>query len=171
MANQTLWRISVVRIYSSKPTHRKQNQTPEPFCELRAFVFLPKKPSIYELKLLNNGLTQAINYTENLFQSIQVAMDMDSIETDERLFEEGVGVQPATPRTIFEINGFECQPIDAEEIQKHFSDERQRLKFFDIYRYTAFYNQSGMPEKEYGEQEISEIERITRLRQAQQQVP
>lgn len=170
MANQTLWRISVVRVYSSKPTHKKV-ETPTPFCELRAFVFLPKKPSIYELKLLNNGLTQAINYTENLFQSIQVAQDMDSIETDEALYEQGVRVQPATSRTIFEINGFECQPIDAEEVMKHFSDERQRLKFFDIYRYTAFYNSNGNPEKEYGEQEILEIQRVTRLQQSQKQIP
>jgi hypothetical protein len=149
----------------------KKKTTPEPFCELRAFVFLPQKPSIYELKLLNNGLTQAINYTENLFQSIQVAQDMDSIETDEALYEQGIRVQPATPRTIFEINGFECQSIDAEEIQKHFSDERQRLKFFEVYRYTAFYNQSGMPEKEYGEQEILEIQRVTQLQQSQKQIP
>jgi hypothetical protein len=159
-----------VRVYSSKPSHKK-SETPTPFCELRAFVFLPKKPSIYELKLLNNGLTQVVNYTENLFQSIQVAMDMDSIESDEKLFEEGVRVQPATPQTVFEINGFECEPLDAEEITKHFSDERQRLKFFDIYRYTAFYDSNGNPEKEYGENEIRSIEAITKLQQTQRQIP
>jgi hypothetical protein len=168
---QTIWRISVVRVYSAPPKKRKSNDTPIPFCEMRAFVFLPKKPSIYELKPLNNGLTQAINYTENLFQSIYTAREQDALEQDDSLEEHGIRMHPATPRTIFEIQGYECQPIDAEEAMKHFSDERQQLKFFDVYRYTAFFNLSGNPEKEYGEQEILEIQRVTQLQQSQQQIP
>jgi hypothetical protein len=137
---------------------------------LRAFVFLPKKPSIYELKLLNNGLTQVINYTENLFQSIQVAMDMNSIETDERMYEEGVRVQPARPQSFLEINGLEAQEIDRDEIERMFGS-RQKINFFDIQKYIAFYDQNGEIHKEYDSSDIDEIERATRLQQAQRQVP
>jgi len=169
LAQQIIFRVSVCRIYSSKPTHKK-NQTPEPFCELRAFVFLPKKPSIYELKLLNNGLTQVINYTENLFQSIQVAMDMNSIETDERMYEEGVRVQPARPQSFLEINGWSAEEIDRDEIERMFGS-RQKINFFDIQKYIAFYDQNGEIHKEYDSSDIDEIERATRLQQAQRQVP
>jgi hypothetical protein len=170
MAQQQIFRVSVVRIYSAKPTHRKQNQTPEPFCELRAFVFLPKKPSIYELKLLNNGLTQVVNYTENLFQSIQVAMDMDSIESDEKLFEEGVRVQPATPQSFLQIDGYEISELDKDEAEKYFRDS-QKIHFFNIQRYVAFYDQYGVPSKEYDSSNINDIERVTKLQQAQKQIP
>ena len=170
MAQQIIYRCSVVRIYSAKPTHRKQNQTPEPFCELRAFVFLPKKPSIYELKLLNNGLIQVINYTENLFQSIQVAQDMDSIETDEALYEQGIRVQPATPQSFLQIDGYEVSQIDKDEIERMFGD-RQKIHFHDIHRYVAFYDQFGNIHKEYDSTNISQIEKVTRLQQAQKQIP
>jgi hypothetical protein len=169
LAQQQIFRISVCRIYSSKPTHKKQ-QTPEPFCELRAFVFLPKKPSIYELKLLNNGLTQVVNYTENLFQSIQVATDLDSIEVDERMYEEGVRVQPATPQSFLEINGWSAEEIDRDEVERMFGS-RQKLNFFDIQRYVAFYDQSGQPQKEYDENDCKSIEAINILKQKQQQIP
>lgn len=159
-----------MRIYSAKPTHRKQNQTPEPFCELRAFVFLPKKPSIYELKLLNNGLTQVVNYTENLFQSINMAIDQNSIETDERMYEEGVRVQPATPQSFLEVTGHEISKLDEDEVHKHFGS-RTRINFFDIQRYVAFYDQWGNPSKEYDESDCKSIEAVNILKQKQQQVP
>ena len=168
-AQQTIWRISVCRIYSAKPTHKKQ-ETPEPFCELRAFVFLPKKPSIYELKLLNNGLIQVVNYTENLFQSIQVAYDQNSIETDEQMYEEGVRVQPATPQSFLQIDGYEISKLDEDEIHRMYRD-REKIHFFDIQRYTAFYDQFGNIHKEYDSTDITQIEKVTRLQQAQKQIP
>jgi hypothetical protein len=148
----------------------KKKTTPEPFCELRAFVFLPQKPSIYELKLLNNGLTQTINYTENLFQSIQVAMDMDSIETDEALYEQGVRVQPATGKSIVQIDGYEASEIDRNELERMFGNN-QKVHFHDIHRYVAFYDQFGNIHKEYDSTDINDIERVTKLQQAQKQVP
>jgi hypothetical protein len=160
--------VSVCRIYSSKPVRKKT--TPEPFCELRAFVFLPQKPSIYELKLLNNGLTQAINYTENLFQSIQVATDLDSIETDEALYEEGIRVQPATPQSFLEVTGYEISQLDKDEVEKHFGSST-KINFYEIQRYVAFYDQFGKPDKEYDEINCKDIERITKLQQMQKQIP
>jgi hypothetical protein len=157
-----------VRVYSSKPTHRKQNQTPEPFCELRAFIFLPKKPSIYELKLLNNGLTQVVNYTENLFQSIQVAIDQNSIETDEKLFEEGVRIQPATPQSFLQIDGYEISQLDRDEVERMFGNS-QKIHFHDIKRYVAFYDQWGSPSKEYDSSDIESLETIQK--KLQKQIP
>ena len=168
MASQTIYRCSVVRVYSSKPTKKKY--TPEPFCELRAFVFLPNKPSIYELKLLNNGLTQVVNYTENLFHSVQMAIDLDSIETDERMYEEGVRVQPATPQSFIQIDGYEASQLDRDEVERMFGS-RQKIHFFDIQRYVAFYDQFGIPSKEYDEADCADIEKVTKLQQAQKQIP
>jgi hypothetical protein len=133
-------------------------------------VFLPKKPSIYELKLLNNGLTQVVNYTENLFQSIQVATDLDSIETDEALYEQGIRVQPATPQSFLEISGHSAEEIDRNEVERMFGSS-QKINFFGIYRYVAFYDQFGNIHKEYDESDCKSIEAVNILKQKQQQVP
>jgi len=155
---QTIYRISYVRLYiADNPT----KDTPIPFAELRSFIFLPNKPTIYELKLINNGLEQITNYTENLFQSIVDAKEADSIEQEDHILEYGVRTSfPATPKARMVIEGFECEQVDEDEVGSHFKDEQLRLRMHKIYRYCAFADSHGKPEFEYDESDCQYMERI-----------
>jgi hypothetical protein len=149
----------------------KKKNTPEPFCELRAFIFTPNKPTIHELKMVNSGLEQVINYSENLFQSIYDAKEAGAILSEDKLHESPVRMLAgATPRAKMVIEGYEIQPIDVDEVAKHFKDDVDKLKFFEIYRYCAFAEADGSIIYDYDEQDIIRIEAI-KTQQTQQQVP
>lgn len=154
---EKIWRVQVVKQYSSK---RKSKDTPDNFCELRAFIFLRYKPTIYELKLLYRGLTQAIEYTENLFKSLYVAKEMNALETEYKYEEDEIRVlYPKGKKAIVEISGFEVSVMDIDEVLKYFKDERS-FKFYEIYRYCAFFNEYGNITYEYDEYDIRKMEYI-----------
>jgi len=166
--NPSFFRCSYVRSYSAENYHKKGN-TPEPFCELRAFIFLPRKPTIIELKQINNGLEQVINYTETLFQSIYDAKEADSLEQDDKLVEYEVKTSFATsPKAVMRIDGFEAERVDVDEVAKHFRDKND-VKTFQIYTYVAFANPDGTISYEYDTSDIEQMEKIRT--QHQRQVP
>jgi hypothetical protein len=164
---EVVWRISFVRMYSAEQHHSK-GRTPTPFCELRAFVFLPNKPTILELKTLDRGLEQAVNYTETIFQSIYDAKESGAVESEDALVEKDVRtVFPVTPRAKMVIEGKEVESIDEDEVMKYFRSE-DKLKYFEIYRYCAFADADGTLSFEYDEDDVKNMEK---LRQQRQQVP
>ena len=172
MANPipTFWRVSYVRMYYSESSH-KTDRTPDPFSELRVFIFLDHKPSIYEQKLLNRGLEQVVNYTENLFQSIYDAKEANAILPHDRVEEDPIRIIPATPKAKMVIEGFEAQKVDYDELSKYFNeDTSQKLRLNKPYRYCAFADGYGNIEYEYDETAIQDIERIE-LQKQQAQTP
>jgi hypothetical protein len=167
--NKSFFRISYVRSYSAEQYHKK-GSTPEPFCELRAFIFLPRKPTIIELKQINNGLEQVINYTETLFQSIYDAKEADSLEQDDKLVEYEVRTRfSTTPKVVMRIDGFECEKLNVDEVAKHFREDVDKIRTFEIYRYIAFANPDGTISYEYDENAVKSMENIRSQRQ--QQIP
>jgi hypothetical protein len=156
----------------SESSH-KTDRTPDPFAELRVFVFLDHKPSIYELKLLKGGLTQIINYTENLFQSIYDAKEANAIIPHDRMEEPyPIRIMPATPRAKMEIDGWEVAKIDFDEVSKFFEeDSNEKLRLNKPYRYCAFADGYGNIEYEYPEKKIQEIERLEAQKQQAQTPP
>lgn len=164
MARKIVWRVSMVREYSAE---HPSSETPDPICEIRAFVFLENKPTVYEYKLLKEGLTQVINYTENLFYSIYIADEkglLTKTTSEDPEITEIRTVIPATPRIVFEIDGYEVEKIDLDEVTRHFKDDVTKAKFNEIYRYCGFYDQHTKdidPSKEYDEYSIVSIERVT----------
>jgi len=165
MVRKTIFRISLVKMLYSKPS-RIRRGTPNPFVEIRAFIFSKTKPTFREEMLYKKGLEAVINNTENLFSSIVEAKKQDALDDSEwkDLETEPVSTEyPATPRVEMEIDGYEIEEVDIDEVSDWFAKNNipDKLEFDSIYRYVAFFNPDGTIEYEYGEPEIEGIEAIS----------
>jgi hypothetical protein len=143
--------------YSSSP---KSTKTPDPFCEIRVFVFLKDRPTMVGYNMIKERLGRKILATERLFQSINYvknvlknvvywedADDIHSLSVKKK--EDGVKV---------EIDGMEIEKTDIQEAEKFFSKFKKRIILGKEYRYVAFFSSDGSIKKEYSEDEIAEIE-------------
>lgn len=162
MVKKTVWRISLVKMLYSK-SNRIRKGTPNPFVEIRAFIFSKTKPTIREEKIYKRGFEAVINNTENLFVSIVEAKRQDALDDPEwsDLEEEMIRAEyPKTqPIVDMEIDGFEVEEVDIDEVTKFFKGEK--LEFDEIYRYVAFYNPDGTISFEYDEHDCQSIEAIS----------
>ncbi len=161
MAKQTIWRISLVKMLYSKP-NRKRRGTPDPFVEIRAFIFSRTKPTVKEEMLYRKGLDAVINNTENLFTSIVDAKRQDALDDPEwgDLTTEGISTEtPTTPRVEMEIDGYEVEEIDLDEVSQYYKGDK--MIFDEIYRYVSFREPDGSIGFDYDENDIQSIEAVS----------
>lgn len=161
MVKKTVWRISMVKMLYAKPSRVKKG-TPEPFCEIRAFIFSKTKPTAREEMLYKKGLKAVINNTENLFISIVDAKKEDALDDPEwgDLEKQTVDTEfPKTPKVEIEIDGYEVEEIDLDEVAQWVKEDRLHFDF--IYRYVAFREPDGTIGHDYDEEDCQAIERIS----------
>jgi len=182
MAN--VYRLSLVKmIYAEHPNPSRTSKVrgepyPKGFVELRAFEFVPRKPSPINEQIEKNELLKAISTMQTLlldhiFNSEKVRMGLQTywsellpkVGTAKTLIE----IQQPTGRKI-EIDGWEVAKISEEEIMQddpehlYFKEERirgkkkLRLQTGRIYRYLAFFNPDGtLREPTYDEIDIEKM--------------
>lgn len=163
MAKKILYRVSLVKMLFAKTSHKK-GDTPEPFVEIRSFIILDKKPTILEEKICKKGLEAVIKYTETLFDSLHDAKRANSLDQpfEGNLEKDMIRTQfPASTRPVMEIDGYEVEKVDVDEVSKFFKDNK--LKMNEVYRYVGFYNMNGNINFEYDEDDIKHVERISNL--------
>jgi len=162
MAKKKVWRISLVKMLYGENS-RKTSKTPDPFCEIRCFVFSHNKPTIREEKLYVKGLEAVINVTENIFLSIVDAKKKGGIDEDEaewsKLAEEPISIVPPSPPIEMEIDGMEVEEVDVDEVRKFFKGDS--ISTDELYRYVAFFRPDGSINLDYDEDEIKRIERTS----------
>jgi DNA repair ATPase RecN len=191
MAN--VYRLSLVKmIYAehsnpSRTSRTKGEPYPRGFVELRAFEFVPRKPSPVDEQIEKNELMKAINTMQTLlldhiFSSEKVRLGLQNywsellpkIGTMKTLIE----IQQPTGRKI-EIDGWEVAKISEEEIMQddpehlYFKNERVegrkklRLQIGRAYRYLAFFNPDGtLKEPTYDEIDIEKMIEVVLTAQA-----
>jgi len=154
-----IYRVSLVKMLFSKYVKRG---TPSPFVEMRAFIFSKTKPTMREEILYRKGLEAVINNTENLFVSIVDAKKQNLLDSPEWSSIETQGIDTETPptqRVVMEIDGFEVEEVDIDEVSKYYKSEK--MEFDEIYRYVAFFDQNGEITYDYDEDGILSIEAVS----------
>ncbi|MEM1543710.1 MAG: hypothetical protein QXP52_02260 [Candidatus Aenigmatarchaeota archaeon] len=151
-----IYRISLVHMYYSKPP---TTNTPNPFAELRVFVFKDHPLSLLELNTLKRGLKAILERLAMMIQSINIASIQGRV-----VVEEGQEVTSIDGNIITEIHGFEVEEVDYDEVAQYFrsrfEDETPPTIPFDVpFRYVRFYDLDGDIKTEYNEWDLREIER------------
>lgn len=171
-------RISLVKMVYA--TIKKRN-TPSPFMELRAFIFLRKMPRPVEIPLIKKKLENSLQEIIDKLLPHIFYTDKNEYIFDPKQTEKLINVTTSLTRfSKVEIDGFEVQQTDLDEIfyeklfweiegrkipfiHKFFSDttlkKRMPLKLRTgvIYRYMAFYDEEGNIKGEYDEADIQEM--------------
>jgi hypothetical protein len=116
-------------------TTLEDTETPKPFCEIRAYVFLKNKPTPIEIARWKKQLTSELNWLQTIFlnksRHYKREPEKDKVEV------RAIGVKgiTGTKKVKMEIDGFEVEEVDIDEVIKSFD----RITFGKIYRYVAFY--------------------------------
>jgi len=131
---------------------RPSRDTPEPFCEIRAFIFTDKKPTEEELEKYKEQLDDVIRRTLMAFPSIGIAESYLSVYHRDEMEIDTIRVKPS-----MEIRGFEVEMVDLDEVLEYFRGVKKTLKFNKPYRYARFYSPEGEIRKEYDEWDIDKI--------------
>jgi hypothetical protein len=162
-----IWRISFCRMwYSIAP---KKRETPTPFAEFRAFIFLKDKPPTPLLELsIKRRLKDAVDKLKEICPSIIESYKNGTADFDDKTLMEEVKATKKEGIIKIEIDGYEIEPMDImnfvtivndNEIMLHLLKQTpKKIPFDEIYRYMAFFSQTGMIKKDYDEFEIRELE-------------
>jgi len=152
-----IWRLSFCRMYYSS---LENTETPSPFCEIRAFILFKKKPVGVAYYHIKDRLTKAIEKTESLLEmdrdrrkkrSKKGKNWFDVVEHESKSEEQEIAVSEKEGRIKVEINGFEIEGVDADELLKFFKLSKAKITFEKIYRYVAFFNKDGTIKADYTE--------------------
>lgn len=181
-------RVSFVRMYyASEP---RTSQTPTPFCELRAFMFLRDMPSIGMRATLRNQLSREIDKLEDIIESIKeqkeagtIAEYFDPARPADREIRRPTEILLGPPREMkVMIEGMEVEEVDVDEVfvsslgDRYFSENTQGIVLFSRegtlplelnkpYRYFALFHEGGYIRYEYDEAEIKHrLEPIKKVR-------
>lgn len=166
MPENKIYRLSLVKMYYAKI---KKKETPDPFCEIRAFTFLPYEPTttlqMRIKKELENAIHQLIvEFLPHIFFSEKNEFYEESKEELQSIL-----VKKLTEQVKIEIDGWEVEEIDIDEIMKDYliggevrhwfrqdraEKKKFRLNFGIIYRYVAFFDEEGNIKGEYDEWDI-----------------
>lgn len=187
-------RVSYVRMYyASEP---RTNQTPTPFCELRAFMFLRDMPSIPLKITLRRQLSKEIDNLEDIIESIKeqkeagtIAEYFDPRRPADREIRRPTEIALMPPVTLkVMIEGLEVEEIDQDEIfvsrlgDRYFSELTQEkvlfakegtlpLRLNTPYRYFALFSEGGYIRYEYDEAEIKHrLEPIKKVRDEEDRI-
>lgn len=157
-----IWRISAVRMFYAVTIKKK---TPTPFCEIRAFMFTKKRPISLMLNIIKERLTREIEITERLLDSINRVKYVIPTETGRDVVywstdyeEHELEVKKKFGTIKVEIDGYEIEDIDADEVMSMFKKMKKNIAFNFIYRYVAFFDTSGNIGFEYDEDYIAKLE-------------
>jgi len=158
-----IWRLSFCRMYYSSI---ENTETPSPFCEIRAFLILKNKPVGVALYHIKDRLIKAIEKTESLLEmdrdrrrkrSKKGKNWFDVVENESKSEEQEIAVSEKEGKIKVEINGFEIEGVDADELLKFFKETRAKIKFDRIYRYVAFFNKDGTIKADYTETFLADL--------------
>jgi hypothetical protein len=157
-------RISVLREYLS--VSENLSSTPVPFAEFRIYQFRKTMPQGVYLHIVRNMLKVELERLEKLFQSIDLVknklpmLGKDVIKWKDREEENLIQARRLKEgdKPFLSVDGLEIEAVDANEVLQFFKKFAKRVKLNFIYRYVCFYNPDGSIRKEYGEEEIREIE-------------
>jgi hypothetical protein len=171
-----VYRVGLLRMYYS--VEPKSDQTPTPFCELRAFMFIEGAPTAPQKKRIRDLLDHEINQLEDIIESVgeqkragTIAEWVDpKIPPDIELQRPTIiRLMPPTMRVKVMIEGLEVESIDINEIfetrtGRYFTRETEdavenNRKFLNLMldkpqRYFALYDNNGEIRFEYDEADI-----------------
>jgi len=138
---QDFYRFSLVRMYYSDIAGRF---TPTPIAEFRAFVFLDHEPTNTEKILLKKRLSELISGTEELafvpfYKSLESGKTMPYPEDETEL--KPFSMVKKEGKIMIEIDGFEVEEIDVEEVSEYFKGIKERIQFGKPYRYVIFFKE------------------------------
>jgi len=154
-----IWRVSFVRMYYSKPEYKKR--TPDPFVELRVFVFRKTEPTQIEKQTIKDYFSKILDSLEILFPSIVESKEYKKVLRDEKTEQTILRIKKkTTERVTIEIDGYEIEQIDFDEAMKFFKGRSKRIIFNKPYRYVAFFDTDGEIKKDYNEFEIRRMEKM-----------
>lgn len=152
-----VYRISLVWMFY---TTKVGGKTPTPFAELRVFFFTDRKPTLDELRIARAGMREILDALFEIFTSLAMAIDMKAVNYDEDMPVTSISAKIKT-----EIEGFEVEEIDFDEVMEYFKTEKRRFKFFENFRYARFYKPDGSIKREYDEFDIRRYETVPILRE------
>lgn len=190
-----VFRVSLVKMVHAK---FPKKSTPEPFMEMRAFVFLNQLPVGIYMANLRKSLNSSIN---DMIDKILPHIFKGKEGNYEFMEQEPKGQINLKQKTRFfkvEIDGFEVEPIDLDEIfteRLYWIVKGYRLPFEHtfftkgrigkvlggkeklglatgrVYRYMAFYDEDGDIRGEYDEGDVREMmQKIAKIEEASMQV-
>jgi hypothetical protein len=140
---QTIWRVSVVRAYYST----LDRDTPSPFCETRAFIFLKEKPTNIKKQILYRRLSSSINNLEEYaFYSLAQATNNESAESQDQRTSTQIKIKEIKDKknVVVEINGYEFESVDADEIRESLGlSERDIIRFGYVYNFFTKRDEKG----------------------------
>lgn len=140
---QAIWRVSVVRAYYST----LDRDTPSPFCETRAFIFLKHKPTPIQRELYYKRLMSSINnIEEHVFYSTAQAVNSESAEYEDSKTATQIRIKEIKDKekVVVEINGYEFEPVDADEIREQLGlGETDVIRFGYVYNFFAKRDNKG----------------------------
>lgn len=143
-------------MYYSRPPSDK---TPQPFAELRVFVFKDHPLTMFEINTIKKVLKEIIERLAVTIESINHAILQGKV-----LVSEDQEVIPIDGKIVTEIHGFEVEEVDYDEVAQYFrsrfADETPSTIPFDIpFRYVRFYDLDGEIKTEYNEWDLIEAEK------------
>ncbi len=172
-----VYRLGLVRQYVS---NQGKNDTPEPFCELRAFIFVDRLPTFMQKRRIRSILSDELDKLEDIIESIgqqrregtiseETGDDYQKYKFFEILNPTPIDVKMPTRNVRVMIEGYEVENVDLESIfqmgqARYFSDGTERQiayskdKFLNLLlnkpqRYFALKRVHGSP-FEYDEADI-----------------
>jgi hypothetical protein len=175
------YRISVVKMVHAKYPAKA---TPEPFSEIRSYVFLKTLPTGVRLSNLRRSLESSLKEIMDKLLPHIYKGKMGDYTFDTQEPKAAISVKTLTKFFKIEIDGFEVEPVDIDEVlveklfwtikgyripfDHHLFTERRiedvatgrkklSLRTLRVYRYMAFYDEDGNIKGEYDEGDISEM--------------
>jgi hypothetical protein len=128
------YRISLVRVYLAAQIKR---DTPTPFAEIRAFIYLQRKPQARTMARVQERLYIAIDQAEKTIEGLNAGIEQGATRgldfNDEVKNPTKITTIPATAQRKVTIDGLEVEQVDPDEmpqmydgmfISKKFSDAR-----------------------------------------------
>jgi hypothetical protein len=161
---QSIYRVSFVKMFY---TALKKGATPDPFAEFRAFMLLQEKPPTRLIEInLRNKLEKTLDWLiENVFVFQRDAINQGAVSVDDKYTIERISASKKVDgRLKIEINGFEVEKVDVNEITTMVNDSPVRrplfkrpfrkMPFNQTLLYVAFFNPDGTLKRDYDTIEI-----------------
>jgi hypothetical protein len=150
----TIYRLSVCRMYYAISP---KAETPLPFSECRAFIFLKERPTRIMEEGIKTLLREAIDRMMPFFFSLVIAEESGKAFYEEESKTDDISVTKRKGKMKIEIDGYEIEEVSVEDILEYMKRTEQRIIFNQIYRYVRF-DFAKRPSREYLEEEIKELE-------------
>jgi hypothetical protein len=134
-----------------------KSETPLPFSETRAFIFIRERPTRIMEESIKTLLREAIDRMMPLFFSLVAAEESGKAFYEEKSETDDISVTKRKGKIKLEIDGYEIEEISVEDILEFMKRTEQRIIFNQIYRYVRF-DFAKRPSREYLEDDIKEME-------------